>query len=45
VGRLEIIAAIDAEIERLRRARFLIVQSAAGKRSNGAVKGTVELQR
>jgi hypothetical protein len=35
VDRLEIIAAIDAEIERLQHARFLIVQSAAEKQSNG----------
>jgi hypothetical protein len=33
VTRTEIIAAIDTEIERLQRARSLIVQSAAGKRS------------
>jgi hypothetical protein len=36
VDRREIIAAIDAEIERLQHARFLIVQSAAGKQSNGS---------
>jgi hypothetical protein len=35
VTRLEIIAAIDAEIARLQRARFLIVQSAVERRSNG----------
>jgi hypothetical protein len=35
--RLEIIAEIDAEIERLQRARFLIAQSAAGKQSMAAV--------
>lgn len=36
VDRLEIIAAIAAEIERLQHARFVIVQSATGKRSNGS---------
>jgi hypothetical protein len=36
VGRLEIIAAINAEIARLQRARFLIVQAAAGKQPNGS---------
>lgn len=34
MDRLEIIAAIDAEIERLEHVRFLIAQSAIEKRSN-----------
>jgi hypothetical protein len=36
VDRLEIIAAIDAEIERLQHARSLVVQSGVGKRSKGS---------
>jgi hypothetical protein len=37
--RVEIIAEIDAEIERLQQARFLIAQSAIGKQSNGSRLG------
>jgi hypothetical protein len=38
VDRREIIAVIDAEIERLRHARLLIVQSAGERPSNGGYK-------
>jgi hypothetical protein len=41
VDRPEIIAAIDAEIARLQRARLLIIQSVVEKRSNGGDERSV----
>ena len=38
MDRLEIIAAIDAEIERLQHARSLVVQSGVGMRSKGTLE-------
>ena len=38
VDRLEIIAAIDAEIERLQHVRSMVVQSGLGKRSKGGLE-------
>jgi hypothetical protein len=45
VDRLEIIAAIDAEIERLEDARLLIARLPLRNHQMSAAKGALELQR